>query len=160
LATANDDVREGGAALFKVVMVKRSDENPHTMAITLPWPPSANTHWRSTVVGGKPRVLISKQGRKYRQCVLGEVLRKCGQHAEFDYARSYLFKKPLKVQIDLFPPDKRRRDIDNSVKPLLDALMHGGAFDDDSQVAALDVRRRQVEPPGRVYVWIEEAQLF
>jgi hypothetical protein len=29
---------------------------------------------------------------------------------------------------DLAPPDRRRRDIDNVQKPLLDALQHGGAY--------------------------------
>ena len=43
------------------------------------------------------------------------------------------------MNIQLFPPDRRRRDIDNVLKPLLDALEHGKAYIDDSQIKKLGV---------------------
>jgi len=54
--------------------------------------------------------------------------------------------------IELFPPDRRRRDVDNAMKSLLDALAHGGAYHDDSQIARLTVQRRGVVPAGKVHV--------
>ena len=39
-------------------------------------------------------------------------------------------------------------------KALLDALAHGGAYEDDSQVARLSVVRREVIPEGKVVVRI------
>jgi crossover junction endodeoxyribonuclease RusA len=35
-------------------------------------------------------------------------------------------------------PDKRRRDIDNLLKPISDALKHGGAISDDSECQCIE----------------------
>lgn len=61
---------------------------------------------------------------------------------------------PLAVDIELFPPDRRRRDIDNAIKSLLDAMQHGGADIDDSQIDDLHVRRGAVIPGGLSHVAI------
>ena len=45
-----------------------------TAPITLPWPPSVNSYWRSITIQGSSRVLISEKGRAYRQRVLVEAL--------------------------------------------------------------------------------------
>jgi crossover junction endodeoxyribonuclease RusA len=53
-------------------------------------------------------------------------------------------------------PDKRRRDLDNILKALLDGLTHSGVWGDDSQVVDL----RIVKAPtlgGMVKVNISEA---
>jgi len=55
----------------------------------------------------------------------------------------------------VFPPDRRRRDLDNLQKALLDALAHGGAYHDDSQIARLTIQRRHVVPAGKVRVRVE-----
>ena len=86
--------------------------------LELPWPPSLNHYYRH--VG--PRVLISRDGRKYRENVTA-IARRTG-HATF--------KCPVQVELDLYPPDNRRRDIDNSQKSLLDALTCAGVYEDDS----------------------------
>ena len=62
--------------------------------------------------------------------------------------------KPLAVQVDVFPPDRRRRDIDNLQKALLDALQHGGAYLDDSQVARLVIERHEPVEGGKAVVEI------
>jgi crossover junction endodeoxyribonuclease RusA len=64
---------------------------------------------------------------------------------------------PLEVLIELFPPDRRRRDADNTTKPLLDALQHGGAYADDSQIVHLDTWRRAPVPGGKTIVHIRKA---
>jgi len=48
---------------------------------------------------------------------------------------------PLVVTIDVHPPDRRRRDLDNLFKGILDALEKGGAYHDDSQIEDLRIRR-------------------
>jgi crossover junction endodeoxyribonuclease RusA len=63
---------------------------------------------------------------------------------------------PLEVSIDVFPPDRRRRDVDNVQKALLDALAHGGAYHDDSQINRLSIERQSVVRGGKVHVLIEE----
>lgn len=111
------------------------------MTLTLPWPPSVNHYWRH--VGA--RVLISSHGRMYRSLVLHEVRRQIANEALLGDAR-------ISVEIAAYPPDRRRRDLDNLQKGLLDSLTHAGVWDDDSQIDDLRIYRCAVEPPGRVEV--------
>ena len=55
----------------------------------------------------------------------------------------------LSLTLEVYPPDKRRRDIDNLVKPAMDALFAniGG---DDRQVDELHVYRREIRKRGRL----------
>jgi Holliday junction resolvase RusA-like endonuclease len=46
--------------------------------------------------------------------------------------------------------------VDNIQKSLLDALMHGGAYHDDSQISKLTIERREVFPGGKVLVRIDQ----
>ena len=55
-------------------------------------------------------------------------------------------------------PDKRRRDLDNITKALLDALSHANMFEDDEQIDDLHLIRMGVEKPGRVEVTVEEIE--
>lgn len=111
------------------------------MSVTyqLPWPPSVNTYWRH--VGS--RVLVSEAGRVYRKDVAAAVL-SSGRKA-FGSAR-------LHVQIAAYPPDNRRRDLDNLLKAVLDSLQYVGAFFDDSQIDRLDILRCGNEPEGMIVV--------
>ena len=57
----------------------------------------------------------------------------------------------------MFPPDRRRRDVDNPLKAGVDSLMHASVFSDDSQIDHLEVIRKAVQPGnGRIIVTIEE----
>lgn len=109
----------------------------------LPYPPSVNHYWRR--VGAK--TLISRAGRLFRDRV-------CALLAA---QRVHPLAGPLAVQIEIFPPDHRRRDIDNVQKALLDAMQHGGAYYDDSQIISLSITKREVVPQGRTLVTIERA---
>jgi crossover junction endodeoxyribonuclease RusA len=62
--------------------------------------------------------------------------------------------------MDAYPPDHRRRDIDNLIKATADALQHAGVYEDDSQVDLLVVRRCEPDRPrGHVEVRVEELPL-
>lgn len=61
---------------------------------------------------------------------------------------------PAAVEITLFPPDARRRDIDNYNKALFDALTHAGVWEDDSQVKRMLVEWGPVVPKGKVEITI------
>lgn len=111
------------------------------LELQLPYPPSVNHYWRR--VGA--RTLISRGGRAFRQAVC--TILAAAKVRPLDGA--------LAVEIDVFPPDNRRRDLDNTLKGLLDALAHGGAYHDDSQIARLAVERRHVVPGGQVRVRLE-----
>jgi len=61
----------------------------------------------------------------------------------------------LDVDIELYPPDRRRRDIDNTLKALLDSLQHGGAYFNDSQVKRLTITMREPVDGGSAVVKIK-----
>lgn len=115
------------------------------MELSLPYPPSMNHYWRRA-----GRIIhISSEGRKYRQR-LGELLAR--EHVDKMLGR-------LAVRIEVMPPDRRRRDIDNVQKPLLDALQHGGAYEDDCQIDWLLTERGERTPGGETRVNIESFPL-
>jgi crossover junction endodeoxyribonuclease RusA len=104
------------------------------IAITLPWPPSVNTYWRHPSKGALAgRTLVSERGRAYREAV-----QKLAQAEKWG---SMIGDARLSVQIEAYMPDKRRRDLDNTLKAALDSLTAAGVWADDSQIDHLSIRR-------------------
>ena len=108
--------------------------------LELPFPPSVNHYYRR--VG--PRTLISREGRRFREQVCA-LLAAAGVRP---------LTGPIRVEIEVYPPDRRRRDIDNVQKALFDALEHGGAYRDDSQIVKLAIEKRECTSVGRTIVRI------
>lgn len=117
------------------------------MLLNLPWPPSANHYYR--YVGY--RTLVSREGRMFRRDVCA-LLAGGGPRKPPAGGR-------IALAMDAFPPDRRRRDLDNLQKPVLDALQHAGVYKDDSQIDVLVAQRRQVVPGGRLNVDVMEMPL-
>jgi len=114
-----------------------------TQDFELPWPPSVNHYYRH--VGS--RVLISRDGRLYRERIVNKLKSE----------NISTFSGPVELFIELYPPDNRRRDVDNSLKCLLDTFTHGGLYRDDSQIYKLTVIKREPMPPdGMAYVRIQQ----
>lgn len=111
------------------------------LALELPFPPSVNHYWRR--VGF--RTLISREGRRFRERVVAILV---ASHIQPLTGR-------LAVELDLYPPDHRRRDLDNLPKAVLDALQHGGAYLDDSQIIRLTLQKLAPVPHGKTIVRIE-----
>jgi crossover junction endodeoxyribonuclease RusA len=112
--------------------------------LKLPWPPSVNSYWRN--VG--TRTLISKKGRCYKN----EVLKVVAAHRQRNF-----IEDRLDVKILLNAPSRARRDIDNSLKAILDAMQHAGVYRDDSQIDRIEVVRGEVVKGGSatVSIWWE-----
>lgn len=110
------------------------------ITIELPHPPSVNTYWR---IGHHGRMHISAQGVDYRRAVMEAV---AGAGLRMGYST------PVTVHVVWYPPDNRRRDIDNVLKALLDALGAANVYEDDSQVHALSIERGPVTKGGSVVV--------
>lgn len=105
----------------------------------LPFPPSANRYWRHN----RGRTHLSGEARTYRALIAQEV--------------AYSFcEARLDVSIFAHPPDKRKRDLDNMLKQLLDALQFAGAYRDDAQIDRLSIERREVKKHGLMEVQIQE----
>ena len=117
------------------------------LSVTLPWPPSVNHYYRHV---GR-RVLISRAGQEYRRTVCGLL----GRPATASSASGN--RKPprsgrVALAMDAFPPDRRRRDLDNTLKAICDSVQHAGVYEDDSQIDLLTVRRRRVRKGGMVVI--------
>jgi crossover junction endodeoxyribonuclease RusA len=112
--------------------------------IDLPWPPSINTYWRAF----RGRVILSKKGRIYRDRAVEVILGVLGGRPE-------PIEGAVSVTITYFPPDKRRRDVDNYHKAILDAFSHARIWVDDIQVDQLALYRGTIQAPGRAEVWIQ-----
>lgn len=95
------------------------------LEIVLPYPPSVNHYWRHTRNG---RHYISEKGQAFRQ----QVVEICTQ---FDP-----FKGAVQTVLQVYYPDKRRRDPDNLEKALWDALTIGGLIGDDHNQILVDKR--------------------
>ena len=105
--------------------------------ISLPYPPTINNYY--TVARG--RKILSKKGRAWKKEAWGWLM---DQNAPVGREGAY------SVSIYVCPPDKRRRDLDNLLKPLLDACQEYGIFPDDSMVYDLRIQRFDSVKGGKV----------
>lgn len=120
------------------------------MRLVLPFPPSVNTYWRAPNKGPLAgRHLISAKGRAYQSAACASIVEQLRRLPKPTSA-------PAAVEIILFPPDARRRDIDNYNKALFDALTHAGVWEDDSQVKRMLVEWGPVTKKGRVEITISK----
>ncbi len=110
--------------------------------ITLPWPPSVNNYWRMW----QGRMVISNEGRKYRKAVSELVMVHQGTRS---------IDGKVKMTIEAWRPDNRKRDLDNLLKAVLDSLTHAGVYHDDSLVVDLRIYWAP-EIGGMLKVKIEE----
>lgn len=124
----------------------QENEHPHKQRqgtiLTLPYPPSVNQYWRNY----SSRIVLSAAARKFKKYVAITCMMKNIQP----------LKGRVSVTMVLHPPDKRKRDIDNTTKATLDALQ-GYAYADDSQVDILLVQRGEVVKGGSVVVTVAAA---
>lgn len=122
------------------------------MKFVLPFPPSVNTYWRAPNKGPLAgRHLISAKGRAYQSAACAAIVEQLRRLPKPTSA-------PAAVEIILFPPDARRRDIDNYNKALFDALTHAGVWEDDSQVKRMLVEWGPVTRKGSVEITISKYQ--
>ena len=112
------------------------------LEFTLPFPPSVNHYWRNF----RGRMVIGARGRAYRKAAIDAI----GDQA----VPVEGIGGPLKVELLAHPPDRRRRDLDNLQKALLDSIVAAGVIEDDSNIDDLRVVRGPVFPGGKVAVVI------
>ena len=117
---------------------------PSDMTIlALPYPPSINLYW----LASGHRRYISDRGKKFKKAV--------AEYVFINEIQSF-GSKPLEISIWIHPRSKVLMDIDNCVKPIIDACQDAGLFDDDVQVQALHVFRTDPVKGGGCSVIIEE----
>ena len=105
------------------------------LELTLPLPPSVNTYYKKY----RNKLIISPAGQEFRKNVIALV---------DTIANIERFSKDdrLSLDVNFYPPDNRRRDLDNFCgKALQDALQHAGIYPDDSQLDSVTYNRMAVD---------------
>ncbi len=98
------------------------------ITINLPWPPSSNHYWRRNGA----RYFISSEGQQYRRTTNIECI---------PYRHYFTDADRIKISVEAYPPDKRKRDLDNLFKSILDSLQFAAVFKDDSKIDDLSIKR-------------------
>ena len=123
----------------------KSEHEEQELTLTLPWPPSVNEYWKPNGRGG---VRVAAAGKQYQADVAALLT---GARV-----RGFGGKARLSVDVALYPPDRRQRDVDNTWKALLDSMEKrkgfAGIYDNDAQIDATSNLRCAPEKPGRVVV--------
>lgn len=111
----------------------------------LPYPPTVNNYYVKTRQG----VFISGKGNKFREAVATSVI---------EQLPDVSIEHKCIVEIVLYPPDKRKRDIDNCLKALLDSLTKCGLWHDDVLIDQIFLYRGiTMSPMGLTFMRIGEA---
>ena len=110
-------------------------------------------------MGKSCRVLISKRGREYRQVVIDLIAKLV--HDDPAYQGLFPFVQRLGMTVTLNAPTRRKYDIDNRSKALLDALQHARVYEDDEQIDELTLKRGDIIKGGQAIVniyWMPEQE--
>lgn len=118
-----------------------------TIRIVLPEPPSANVMWRSVVIKGQVRVLLSAEGRQYKQDVRALWLKRSVLNR-----RTYPADAALSVTL-IWNRARKAGDLDNRIKSALDALK-GLVFVDDDQITQIHAFRAESPRDGSLEVTV------
>ena len=110
------------------------------MRYKIPYPPSHNAIYRVSHGG---RMYLTKEGREY--------------HEQMAFAMAGLTPgvEPCRVLVEAHRPDRRRRDVMNLLKILLDACQ-GRLYIDDVQVVDVRARWTAEGDPGDCWITCEE----
>lgn len=90
---------------------------------------------------------VSKKGKEYAQAIRDLTL----QRKAWFYS-----EEPLHIRILVCFGTKAKQDVDNRIKPLLDALAHAGVYKNDSQVKIVEAREGPTLKPAVCFVWLDE----
>jgi len=113
------------------------------MIIRLPYPPSVNKY--KTIIRGK-MVNCSKFEQFYKECYYLSKKEKWGKFKDVN----------LSIDIVVYHPDRRKRDLDNLLKATLDSLKYSKIIDDDFFVQKLSISRGGISKPGYLTIDISE----
>lgn len=101
--------------------------------LAIPFPPVSGNHmWKRS---GRSVYLVPKARDYYNQVAFTV---RANSHA-------VNFSSALKVSMQVYPPDKRKRDLTNLLKVIEDALTKAGVWQDDSLVHDLAVKKMGVD---------------
>lgn len=110
----------------------------------LPWPPSVNSYYYHSKRG----TFVRKTGKEYTDAVI---------EAVEEQAPGVQFDDPIHLEVHMYPPDNKPRDLDNHMKGLQDSIVHAGLLSNDKLIDQLVIYRGVVIDKGLVVIEINEA---
>jgi len=119
------------------------------MKLVLPYPPTINHYYCRKRDGN---LFIGKRGKEYRLAT----------KMAFIQTGEPPIDGAVHVVVRLICPDYRRRDLDNTQKCILDAVVKSGALEDDSSIVSLFIYKHKPDayaPEGRAIILIEPASM-
>jgi crossover junction endodeoxyribonuclease RusA len=122
------------------------------LQFNLPYPPSINHYYTRTKNG----LALGAAGKAYRKLINVTLWQCIAKEGKWDGEAMH---GDLMVEIIIYPPDKRKRDIDNIKKALFDALQHAGLYKDDYQICDdHTIRINKIVPGGLIVFRIQNAE--
>ena len=113
------------------------------LQFSMDYPPSINHYYVRTKKG----MAVGKPGKLYRHAAIIKL---------HPFKNHFSKDKRVAIVINVYPPDRRKRDLDNILKCCLDSLQHAGIFEDDNQIDLLTVIRRDPIKGGGISVRLTE----
>jgi crossover junction endodeoxyribonuclease RusA len=114
--------------------------------LDLPWPPSVNKIWKTTTKGGW---YLTKEAVNYKH-VVGYIVACARLQGAF----------PKEIQLDFnllaYPPDNRKRDLDNLAKIVCDALQDAKLYTNDSQIKLIHMEMLTIRKGGMISVTLKQ----
>ena len=109
------------------------------ISVHLDMPPSVNSIWRTTSKNGRQRTYRDPKYAKWMETAAWTV--------KGAAMKSGRIEGDVEVCAAFWP---RRGDLDNRLKAICDALVQGGAIEDDKQIIRIDAEWRQLGWRGAV----------
>lgn len=113
------------------------------ITITLPLPPTINHYY----VRSSRTIFLNKKANEFRKEVF--ILSR-------NFSNYFSINERLLIDVIFHPPNKRKFDIDNRLKGLLDALQHARIFPDDEQIDKIIVTRGDIMKNGASLITIKK----
>lgn len=115
----------------------------------LPYPPSVNHYWKT---GRK----VLRNGRTIPTKYKSDAACKFISDVKLIVGKCQTSLCRIKIEVLVYPPDKRCRDLDNILKGTFDAIVSTGLIADDEQIDDMRVIRCDKIKSGKIRVKITE----
>lgn len=116
-------------------MSQNPAQKPKARTFDLPLPPTSNHRLMPIQKGGTTRLIKSPAYRQWMQAAVAELMQQNAEH------KGGIFTEEVDVAVVAFFADKRKRDLDNLLKPVNDVLTQAAIIQDDSLICCEVVRR-------------------